>query len=356
VTTGTGLGSEPLVRLRGLRRRFSEQVIVGPVDLDIFAGDFLAVLGPSGCGKTTLLRMIGGFETPTGGSIEIGGVDVTRKGPEHRKTNTVFQGYGLFPHMTVHQNVAYGLRLARRPVSEIQERVARILDLVRLGDLAGRYPQALSGGQQQRVALARALVMEPDVLLLDESLGALDLNLRRAMQEELRQLHQTIGGTFVFVTHDQGEAMSLATRIVVMQDGRIVQEGTPEHVYRHPASAFVARFIGDANIIDGKRANGHVAIDGAAPFDAPGPDGAVIVIVRPDDMSVLDPDCGVGLSLSGRIVDRVFMGSHVRLLLRLETGQQVVAHKPSREGEAVPAVGEPARVAWQTGACWVLPL
>ena len=210
---------------------------------------FLRFSGPSGCGKTTLLRMIGGFIDPTAGSVEIDGRDVTRLGPERRPTNMVFQGYGLFPHMTVRQNIGYGLKIAKVTRAEIDQRVAEVIGLVRLEELAERGVHELSGGQQQRVALARALVMRPKVLLLDEPLGALDLKLRQAMQEELRRIHHQIGGTFVFVTHDQSEALGLADRIAVMEEGGVIQEGGPEEIYARPLTRFVSTFIGEANIL-----------------------------------------------------------------------------------------------------------
>src|SRR5262245_11760622 len=243
-----GSGGAPLLRLRNISKEFGAVAAVKPLDLEIHRGDFYALLGPSGCGKTTLLRMIGGFTEPTSGTVEIDGVDVTRLGPERRPTNMVFQGYGLFPHMTVRQNIAYGLRIAKLAPEDIRARVDDIIALVRLEPLAERRPEALSGGQAQRVALARALVMRPRVLLLDEPLAALDLQLRKAMQEELRRIHRSIGGTFVFVTHDQGEAMALANRIAVMNAGRIEQLGAPEEIYFAPASRFVAGFIGEANL------------------------------------------------------------------------------------------------------------
>ena len=223
-----------LVKVSDLTKSFGPVVAVHPLDLEIRAGDFIAILGPSGCGKTTLLRMLGGFEMPTAGRIEIAGKDVTRIGPEKRPTNMVFQGYGLFPHMTVRQNVAYGLKLQGVATSEMKQRVDEMLQLVHLDQMADRPVQKLSGGQQQRVALARALVMRPAVLLLDEPLGALDLKLRKEMQAELRRIHRSLGGTFVFVTHDQEEALGLANRIAVMEGGRIVQEGGPQEIDSAP--------------------------------------------------------------------------------------------------------------------------
>src|SRR5215510_3249077 len=238
-----------LVRLTGLTKSFRQTVAVHPLDLEIAAGDFLAILGPSGCGKTTLLRMMGGFETPTAGRVEIEGRDVTKMGPERRPTNMVFQGYGLFPHMNVRQNVGYGLKLRRLASAEARARVDQMLQLVHLEEFAERAVHELSGGQQQRVALARALVMRPAVLLLDEPLGALDLKLRKAMQAELRRIHRSLGGTFVFVTHDQEEALSLANRIAVMEEGRVEQVAPPQEVYEEPSTTFVADFLGVSNLM-----------------------------------------------------------------------------------------------------------
>src|SRR5262245_16795206 len=298
-----------LVRLTGVTKSFGAMVAVHPLDLEILAGDFIAILGPSGCGKTTLLRMLGGFETPTAGRIEIAGKDVTRIGPEKRPTNMVFQGYGLFPHMNVRQNVAYGLKLQRTAPAEARRRVDEMLQLVHLEELGDRPVNKLSGGQQQRVALARALVMRPAVLLLDEPLGALDLKLRKAMQVELRRIHRSLGGTFVFVTHDQEEALGLANRIAVMEAGRIIQEGGPEEIYRRPATPFVSTFIGDANLLEGQRVSGVIELACGGRFASSGRDGKVNVMIRPEAMYVamcVAPDGTVGADgaghLSGRLV------------------------------------------------------
>jgi ABC-type Fe3+/spermidine/putrescine transport system ATPase subunit len=345
----------PLVRLRGLSKRFGATEAVRPLDLDIAAGDFLAILGPSGCGKTTLLRMIGGFIAPSSGTIEIGGANVTRRGPERRPTNMVFQGYGLFPHMSVRQNIAYGLRIARRPAREIAERVNAILALGRLEDLADRGVHELSGGQQQRVALARALVMRPLVLLLDEPLAALDLKLRQAMQEELRRLHQQIGGTFVFVTHDQGEALALANRIAVMEAGRIVQEGSPEEIYSAPRTRFVATFIGAANVFAGQRSAGQVRLAIGASFADAGPDGPVVAVVRPEAMRIGGPDLAADVRLPARIQDLVFLGTHLRTVLQLEAGPEVVVHNPDLRHRADATVGQTVTVGWQLEDQRVVP-
>ena len=333
-----------LVKLRGVSKSFGNVVAVHPLDLDIAAGDFLAILGPSGCGKTTLLRMMGGFAEPTTGSIEIAGKDVTRMGPEKRPTNMVFQGYGLFPHMNVRQNVAYGLKLRGTAPAELRDRVLEMLRLVHLEDFAGRAVHELSGGQQQRVALARALVMRPAVLLLDEPLGALDLKLRKQMQAELRRIHRSLGGTFVFVTHDQEEALSLANRIAVMEAGGIVQEGDPKQIYRQPATRFVSTFIGDANLIAGRRIGGIVTLKGGGSFGSPGRDGDVNVMIRPEAM-LLD---GTG-RIAGSLVDTVFLGSYTKLLLKLDDGSEIAVHLPEGHVGQLPDIGERVGVTWPDG-------
>ena len=316
--------AEVLVRLHRVSKHYGKIAAVEPLDLAIHRGDFLAILGPSGCGKTTLLRVIAGFIAPSSGRVEIGGLDVTRLGPEKRPTNMVFQGYGLFPHMNVRQNVGYGLRIAGVPRVELNERVAHIISLVHLEELAKRSPQALSGGQQQRVALARALVMEPQVLLLDEPLAALDLQLRKTMQEELRRIHREIGGTFVFVTHDQSEALGLANRIAVMHQGRVVQEGGPEEIYAYPATRFVANFIGDANVLPGRRKDGRIELEAGIAFEDEGNDSDVSVVVRPEALS-LGSNEGEH-QLAGTVIDRVYLGSLVSYKVALETGQIIIVH------------------------------
>ena len=332
---------DALLRLQNVSKRFGRTFAVKPVNLEIHCGDFFAILGPSGCGKTTLLRMIGGFVEPTFGTIEIAGKDVTALGPERRPTNMVFQGYGLFPHMTVKQNVAYGLRIAKRPKQEIDDRTREALALVHLEELESRRVQELSGGQQQRVALARALIMRPPVLLLDEPLAALDLKLRQAMQEELRRIHSDIGGTFVFVTHDQGEAMSLANRLGVMHQGEMIQVGSPEDVYRRPKSAFVAAFVGDANILNGSRQGGMVTLEAGARFRAEGPESPVMVMVRPEVIGINQPRPDGGYTLRGRIGDMVFMGAHIRYSVDVGGSPPIMvqvnpgSNPPMRRGEEV---------------------
>ena len=348
-TTSTSASTESqkvLVRLRGLSKRFGNMEAVRSLDLDIRAGDFYAILGPSGCGKTTLLRMIGGFIAPSEGRVEIDGADATRLGPERRPTNMVFQGFGLFPHMNVSQNIGYGLRIAKVERSEIERRVDEAIRLVHMEEFATRGIEQLSGGQQQRVALARALVMRPKVLLLDEPLGALDLKLRQAMQEELRRIHHQIGGTFVFVTHDQSEALGLANRIAVMESGRIVQEGGPEEIYSEPRSRFVSTFIGEANIFSGRREAGVVQIAAGTSFPHAGEDGPVVVMVRPEAMGVGEDDGDV--ALAGQVEDMVFLGAYVRCSVVLDNGDRVNAHLSDSKARERIAVGDSVRVAWST--------
>ncbi len=307
--------NRPLVRLVGASKAFGDVVAVHTVDLTIYHGDFLAILGPSGCGKTTLLNMIAGFLFPDSGSIEIDGRDVTRIGPDKRPTNMVFQGYALFPHMSLRQNIAYGLRIRKMPPSEIEARVDEMIELVHLEGLERRAVTELSGGQQQRVALARALIMRPDVLLLDEPLAALDLKLRKAMQQELRRIHRSIGGTFVFVTHDQNEAMGLANRIAVMEGGRLIQEGSAEEIYAAPKTRFVSTFIGEANVFSGRRQSGVVTLDVGLRFPAAGPDEPVVTVVRPEAMTLMSTADGEAVNdclvLKGQIDDIVFMGTQL---------------------------------------------
>ncbi len=344
-TQASQTGSPILLKLRGISRRYGDVMAVQPLDLDIHARDFVAILGPSGCGKTTLLRIVGGFVEPTAGTVEIDGRDVTRIGPEKRPTNTVFQGYGLFPHMTVRQNVGYGLRLQKRPKSEIDDRVADALRQSRLSELADRAVTALSGGQQQRVALARALILRPKVLLLDEPLAALDLKLRHAMQDELRRLHQEFGGTFVFVTHDQGEALSLANRIAVMNAGRIEQEGNAESIYSMPETRFVATFIGEANLLAGERKGGLVSLQAGPTFADRGVDGAITAVVRPKAVRVLAAGAKADIEVSGDVADVIYLGDHIKCTVVIAGGQHMIVHLDAAAAPR-PIAGERVRLGW----------
>ncbi|CAN7489261.1 ABC transporter ATP-binding protein [Rhizobium sp. LjRoot30] len=340
----------PLVSLRGLAKNYGIYQAVYPLDLEFGEGEFLAILGPSGCGKTTLLKMLGGFIEPSEGRIVIGGTDVTRHPPEKRPTNMVFQGYGLFPHMTIRQNVGYGLRIAGKPKAEVDARVADMLALVQMEPFADKLPPELSGGQQQRIALARALIMRPKVLLLDEPFAALDLKLRQAMQEELRRLHSEIGGTFVFVTHDQAEAMSLATKIVVMSRGRVEQVGTAEDVYLRPKTHFVSTFVGEANFLKAERKLARVSIESAFSFDDPGADGTVLVGVRPEKVRLGPAAAGCDHRFTGTVLQRVFLGAQVQYTVRLTNGETFLACRPS--GELSP--GDAVEIGWMAGDQWVV--
>ncbi|MEP9390483.1 ABC transporter ATP-binding protein [Mesorhizobium sp. KR9-304] len=333
-----------LVQLRRVSKAYGVVKAVEPLDIEIQAGEFMAILGPSGCGKTTLLRMIGGFIQPSTGEIILDGVDVTRLGPERRPTNMVFQGYGLFPHMSVAQNVSYGLRLAQVSLPERKRRVEEALALVHLEDFGERRIEQLSGGQRQRVALARALVMRPKVLLLDEPLAALDLKLRRAMQEEFRRIHALIGGTFIFVTHDQEEAMSLATRICVMDRARVVQDGTPEEIYRRPATRFVSRFIGEANFFHGVAQSNVVTLRNGASFSAKVNDGEVDCVVRPEDICL--PDQGGCDIRAEAIVENVtFLGHHRQYRLSSVLGDDIIVSSRDRSPDI--DVGSTVTIGWR---------
>ena len=330
-------GAAPLLRLTGLAKTFGSTIAVHPINLEIEAGSFTAILGPSGCGKSTLLRMIAGFAHPTAGRIEIEGQDVTHAGPERRPTNMVFQGYGLFPHMTVAQNIGFGLAIAKAPRNQITSRVAEMLRLVRLEDFAERSIDALSGGQQQRVALARALIMRPVILLLDEPLAALDLKLRQVMQEELRRIHREIGGTFIFVTHDQGEAFSLADRLIVMNEGRVEQIGKPQEIYARPNSLFVARFVGDANILLGVRRHNSVELDIGTTFKSEGPDGRLAFVLRPEIVKIVEPHDSA--AINAEVDDVVLLGNEAKIVLILGESHRLIAR-----------MSDPARAAsWSSG-------
>jgi spermidine/putrescine ABC transporter ATP-binding subunit len=335
---------DAVVTLRGVTKRFDELVAVDAIDLDVRDGEFLALLGPSGCGKTTTLRMIAGFEEPTEGEIALEGVSMVGVPPHRRQVNTVFQQYALFPHMTVLDNVAYGLK--QRKVGK-RERYAKATEALALVHLEGREqarPNQLSGGQQQRVALARALVLEPKVLLLDEPLGALDQKLRKAMQIELKRLQRDVGITFVFVTHDQEEAMAMADRIAVMNEGRVEQLAIPGELYDEPATPFVADFIGDMSVLAGSLAGDEVVLEGGGRVSlgrrlTDRPNGErVRVGLRPEAMQIGSD----GQHAEATVVTAMVLGDRLQVVARLGDGQEVLL----RQGRS-PEDGEIAAV--QTG-------
>ena len=317
----------PAITLRGVSKRYGNLSALREMNLEIAEGEFFCLLGPSGCGKTTTLNLIGGFVGPTTGEILIRDQRVDRLPPHRRNVNTVFQSYALFPHMTVRQNVGFGLRMARVKQSEASGRIEEALGLVGLEDFGDRLPMQLSGGQQQRVAVARALVKRPAVLLLDELLGALDLKLRKRLQVELSQIHREIGTTFVYVTHDQEEAMSVSTRIAVMSEGRIQQAGTPSEIYYRPNNRFVADFIGESNFLEvdtrGAAASDvHLADGRAVPCAVNGYTGGprATLMVRPESVHVVEPADAPEASLRGRIVQTSFLGNQTRVAVSCDTG------------------------------------
>jgi spermidine/putrescine transport system ATP-binding protein len=364
--TAPGTG-RPVIEIDHVTKVFDDFTAVDDADFRIAEGEFFSMLGPSGCGKTTTLRMIAGFEVPTSGAIRLEGQDVSRVPPNKRNVNTVFQQYALFPHMDVWDNVAYGPRARRVPKAEVAKRVDELLGVVHLTELAKRRPSQLSGGQQQRVALARALVNFPKALLLDEPLGALDLKLRQNMQLELKRIQREVGITFIFVTHDQEEALTMSDRIAVMNKGRVEQIGSPREIYDSPSSVFVAGFIGQANlwpatVVDAgadraRRATVEVA---GRRIEVPNPHGlqageAGTFMVRPERMH-LDTDAGETdrWTVDATVTDLVFQGPVVRYELRLADGSLGVAHVPARR-DGLPIPGDQVRAAWSDDAGVLLP-
>ena len=329
------------LQLAGLTRRYGEHVVVAGFDLDVRAGEFVSLLGPSGCGKTTVLRMIAGLVPPSGGTVRIDGIDVTHKPPHRRRLGLVFQSYALFPHLTVRENVAFGLRRQGVRGEDLARRVARALDLVRLGALADRLPRQLSGGQQQRVALARAGAPEPRLLLLDEPLSNLDAQLREEMQIEIRRLQRDLGITSIFVTHDQHEALSLSDRVCLMDHGRVQQIGTPEAVYFQPANGFVAGFLGRSTRLRGVvvRADGDRALVRLA-------DGTEITgtgtVTQGSAANLVIRHEAVRLAAGGvpaTVMMRAFAGARAQVVLRLDTGTELVAEAEAAAPEGGARVG-----------------
>ena len=302
--------SDRIISVEHVSKYFGEKAVLNDVNLQVRKGEFVTILGPSGCGKTTLLRLIAGFQTASEGVITMSGKEITQTPPHKRPVNTVFQKYALFPHLNVYNNIAFGLKLKKLPSATIEKKVKQALKMVGLTDYEDRDVDSLSGGQQQRVAIARAIVNEPEVLLLDEPLAALDLKMRKDMQMELKEMHKSLGITFVYVTHDQEEALSMSDTVVVMDKGKIQQIGTPEDIYNEPVNAFVADFIGESNIVDAVMVRDYVVRFGGVTFDCLdsgfAPNEFVEAVVRPEDIQLCDP--GHKAALTGTITDVVFKG------------------------------------------------
>jgi spermidine/putrescine transport system ATP-binding protein len=359
------MGSQAIVELRGVNKLYGENHVVKDLSISISEGEFLSILGPSGCGKTTTLRMIAGFEQQTSGAIFVEGEPVENKEPFERNVNTVFQSYALFPHMTVFENVAFGLRMKKAPRNTIAARIQEALALVQLEGFERRYPAQLSGGQKQRVAIARAIINRPRVLLLDEPLGALDLKLRKQMQLELKRLQKHLGITFVYVTHDQEEALTMSDRIAVMHEGVLDQLDAPNRIYDFPATRFVADFIGESNIFDG------LAYPHAYPHDDTivvvmeagqalcqnsgdfGSDEQVQVSVRPEKLR-FDTRPKDGFSLEGTVRENIFVGTLVKSIFVLSNGQEVTSS--SLSGQALPEEGSRYHLYWEPDGAVMLPV
>lgn len=335
-----------IIQVEHVTKSFDQKVVLKEVSLNIKRGEFVTILGPSGCGKTTLLRMIAGFETPTAGTIKLDGKDITKIPPYKRPMNTVFQRYALFPHLNVYENVAFGLQLKGMKEKEMDEKIVNALNLVGLQDFEERNINQLSGGQQQRVAIARAIVNEPKVLLLDEPLSALDMKLRKEMQLELMRMHKELGITFIFVTHDQEEALTMSDTVVVMHDGLIQQMGSPKHIYDEPVNVFVADFIGESNIIDGVMLEdclveflGHRVKCVDKGFEK---NGAVHVVIRPEDVN-LSTDAAENAFCSGIVRSCNFKGVHYEMYVETKGGfmLQVQDYHAQEVGKEVYATIDP---------------
>jgi len=357
-------GTAPIARIDGISKRFGKTVALERLELDIAPGEFVTFLGPSGCGKSTTLRILGGFEIPDTGRIILDGQDVTKLPPNQRNVNMVFQDYALFPHMTVQQNIRFGLELKGMDHAGIKRRIDEITAFLELSDYVDRYPGQLSGGQRQRVALARALAPDPALLLLDEPLGALDAKLRGQVQQELKSIQRRTNKTFFFVTHDQEEALTMSDRIVVMNKGRVEQDGTPEELYFHPKSRFVAEFIGETNLLAGtvQGVDGdQIVMDwfgntlrGHSPGDKPKSGDMITASVRLEKLDIHTTRPKQANAVQGRVVSKTFLGSRMAVDLRVEdaNGAMLKAYVDTETGQAV---GEdPVWLGWDSDSLAIL--
>ena len=329
MSAADGEGRAALLRIRSVAKHFGKNVVLRDISLDVAEGEFLTILGESGSGKTTLLRIIAGFESASAGEVWMGEERLDRQPPYRRRVNTVFQHYALFPHLTVEQNVGYGLRVAKRPAAEIESRVAEALEKVKMSAYAKSKPSKISGGQQQRIALARALVNRPRLLLLDEPLSALDANLRRQMQVELKSLQREVGISFIFVTHDQEEAMVMSDRIALLRSGELEQVATPREIYGRPATAYAAQFIGHTNLLKGEVRSGNVRC-GFLAWSAGLPDGPALFSLRPENIRVSDaatPTAGL-VRARGKVIHRAFHGATELLRVECADGLVLVVRTP----------------------------
>lgn len=360
-----------VIVLDNVTKQYGDAVAVHGANLAIKSGEFFSLLGPSGCGKTTILRMIAGFEQPTSGHVMLEGVDVSHVAPHKRNVNTVFQQYALFPHMSVFDNIAFGPRNKKVKESEVKQRVDQMLEIVRLTDFAKRRPHQMSGGQQQRVALARALVNYPSALLLDEPLAALDLKLREAMQIELKRIQKEVGITFIFVTHDQGEALAMSDRIAVMSEGQIEQVGSPEEIYQFPQTLFVAGFIGSANLFPGKVSETGLTFEGHSMLTVRLDDGTVVragsraqlrpgddatVMVRPERVQPISlTEAPEGRSVVADVTELVFQGSSIRCLARTSDGNEITGLIDAASDLSAFSAGARVHMAWPDATAYALP-
>jgi spermidine/putrescine transport system ATP-binding protein len=355
------MSGQSMIVVDSVVKEFGDVRAVNNVTLEIPAGEFFSMLGPSGCGKTTTLRMIAGFEEPDSGRILLDGEDVTWVSPKKRNVNMVFQDYALFPHMTVAENVAFGLKIRRVERSEISQRIAEMLQVVRLNGYEDRRPAELSGGQRQRVALARSLVNRPAALLLDEPLGALDLKLRREMQLELKRIQQSTGTTFVYVTHDQEEALTMSDRIAVMDGGVVCQVDAPRALYERPATPFVADFIGTSNTLllsSPVRANGLATVDLGEGMRIVAEDGATAgecrITVRPEKIRIGAATTDEGSRVGGTVVEQVYLGSLSQTVVEIVTGERLIVHQLNDDEIPAPEPGTEVVLSWQTRHSMIL--